>query len=748
MKKIVLPVIAGIVVLVSSLSLLRIDKYRPNVEQQLSSALGRKVTIAKLGVRLFPPSIRITGLAIAEPAGFPATPFISAEEVYASANPFGVLTGSPKVDELRLSKPRVQIVRNAQGKWNFANLGATGSSGSSSSSFSLGSLSILDGIVSLSDQLHPDQASDFDHINLTVEDFSTAAPFKVTASLHLPGKDGASFALRATAGPLNPASAALTPLDAHLTLQQVSIADLSDISNSQEFSHYKGEVSGTVDVRLDKGNLTAGGALSTSHLKINQVEIPFPLNLSFKILGNLPASSYEITPLDLQLDRQHFTLTGKTAAQGDRTALDLLLNIPPSSIAELGHLAGVMGASTGVDARGTVFANVHINGTADAPLLSGVATINDAFLKPTSLTKPIEIRHVEVKFDQDSFALKDLNAGLASSTLKGNIAVKNLKRPEATFALQADTINVAELESLAIPAKTAPAAPKSKGSTYDSFSAAGTLELGSILTGGLELDKVRTTASFDHGVLKLTQLSGDLFGGTATGSMHADLRPKNPAFSLQLALNSISANNLLTAVSAAKDTLFGTLSAKTNLQFTVTPDGDIIRSLNGTLGFNLANGKLRNLDMINELGKIAKFTGATPPQGNETPIKKLAGDLQFTNGTANTSNLTGEIPQGGVAAKGSVNLVNQALDMKLTATLATGPSKSFGGQLVGGLMSTVIASKNGELIIPTNVKGTTAKPVITPDLEAMAKLKLGAIANPAQKAAGALGGLIKGLGKK
>jgi hypothetical protein len=55
--------------------------------------------------------------------------------------------------------------------------------------------------------------------------------------------------------------------------------------------------------------------------------------------------------------------------------------------------------------------------------------------------------------------------------------------------------------------------------------------------------------------------------------------------------------------------------------------------------------------MMTELAKVAESAGAPPPQEQRNPIKKLSGDLDAANGTAITSNLAGEIPQGSVSSK-------------------------------------------------------------------------------------------------
>ena len=66
---------------------------------------------------------------------------------------------------------------------------------------------------------------------------------------------------------------------------------------------------------------------------------------------------------------------------------------------------------------------------------------------------------------------------------------------------------------------------------------------------------------------------------------------------------------MLTAVGNMKDTLYGTLNANVNQTFSTPASGDVTQTLNGPFAFTLSNGKLTKLDLVSELGKIAKFTG-------------------------------------------------------------------------------------------------------------------------------------------
>lgn len=105
-------------------------------------------------------------------------------------------------------------------------------------------------------------------------------------------------------------------------------------------------------------------------------------------------------------------------------------------------------------------------------------------------------------------------------------------------------------------------------------------------------------------------------------------------------------------------------------------------------------------------------------------LKRFSGTMHVVNGVATTSNLIASLDAGSLSANGSVNLVDQSLNIRMTAVLASGVSQIVGGTSAGGFLNTALANKNGELVLPVIVTGTIAHPVFAPDVQAMAKMKL------------------------
>ena len=126
-----------------------------------------------------------------------------------------------------------------------------------------------------------------------------------------------------------------------------------------------------------------------------------------------------------------------------------------------------------------------------------------------------------------------------------------------------------------------------------------------------------------------------------------------------------------------------------------------------------------------------------------TSISSMSGTFDVRSGVANTNDLKATLDVGSMAAAGTINLVNEALGMHLTAVLSKGYSQSVGGTGVGGYLNTALGNKNGELVLPVIITGTMSHPTVAPDVQKLAEMKLN---NIIPNAAGLLGGGKGGAG--
>jgi hypothetical protein len=173
---------------------------------------------------------------------------------------------------------------------------------------------------------------------------------------------------------------------------------------------------------------------------------------------------------------------------------------------------------------------------------------------------------------------------------------------------------------------------------------------------------------------------------------------------------------------------------------------EVVKALNGTLNLNFNNMRYAGSDIGYQLASIGGFLKPGEKDQGFTNISRMTGDIAVKNGFAQTNNLLATLDIGNIGVAGTTNLVNEALDLRVTAVLSKDFSQRAGGTGIGGYMSTALANNQGELVIPAIVTGTFESPKFTPDLQKVAQMKLKGLVpnlnNPSAGVAGILGGLL------
>jgi uncharacterized protein involved in outer membrane biogenesis len=285
---------------------------------------------------------------------------------------------------------------------------------------------------------------------------------------------------------------------------------------------------------------------------------------------------------------------------------------------------------------------------------------------------------------------------------------------------------------------------KSGSGSIKNITATGAVRIDKIQYEQIVLSNVKATVGLANGVLKLDPLTAQLFGGQESGAITADLGAATPAYTIKAKLTNVEANQLLSATTSVKNVLSGPLSGNADLQFLSKPNEDIAKTLNGRLQVQMSQGRLAGVNILNEVANIGRFLGYAKKPEVFTNIVKLGGTLNIQNGLASTNDLLMDLGGGTLTGAGTMGLVDQSLKLRITAVLGKDfAAKNIPGQ-VGGLLSTVLANQQNELVVPMLVSGTFAQPRFAPDAEQFANLKLRGLLPTANNPAALTSG-IKGI---
>lgn len=694
---IVVVVIAGAAIFVATFN---VNKYRGTIQAQLEQHLGRPVQLGDMHLKLFPPSITVQNIVIADDPRFSSdTPFVKANELDVSVKLFPLLHKDVQIRSLNLQKPTVSLIKNKAGQWNFASLGRPEETGnaapqqpssvtknqpitakpqpqpaspstssqpasqSSSQQFSLGDLLIKDGEISLLDQTQSSTPTLYNHIDVKLSDFSPTSAFTVDATVHMAGTGEQAITLQGKGGPINSQDATLTPFHGTLQLKNVGISDFTKFLNSPATAGTDGVLTGQTKIDSDGGKVTANGETDIQNAKVRGMELGFPVSAKYDLTDDMPNGVITIRNLTTKLGSTPIDLDGTMQTKSTPSRVDVNLRANNVSVAEAAKYAAAAGMALtpGTTVTGNVNANIHAVGAADRPALSGTVTASNLQASGKDLPQPVQIQSINLNLTPTQIQSNPFNIVSGNTTANAQLTMRNYTAPSGTVDATLKAPN-AQLPAILAMAKA-------------------------------------------YGVTSLDKVTGQ-------GTLNVDMR----------------------AAGAVKN-----LTA-----------AEIERNLNGTVNVNFNNVKYSGANISSELSKIAGFLrpGSSQNASGITTISKMTGNIAVKNGIAETKDLQATLDIGNVGIVGTANLATEALNMRATAVISQNVSQQVGGNSIGGFMKTALANSQGELVIPAIITGTFSNPHFQPDVQQLAQMKLKGLIpnlNNPTSVTSALTGLLGGV---
>ncbi|HXM96339.1 MAG TPA: AsmA family protein [Candidatus Dormibacteraeota bacterium] len=504
-----------------------------------------------------------------------------------------------------------------------------------------------------------------------------------------------------------------------------------------------GRLSADVHAKGAASHPALNGSMQAQSLEIAGKELIEPVRVNNIQLTLSPqdirSNNFSAASGSTRVDAQ-FAILGYTTPSPN---IDLSVRTSDAKVGEVLNIVKAYGVSAVEGLTGTGALNLDMRASgplknAAAMNFSGSGQIRNTSLHLPQLTKPLEVHKGNIRFTQNSVVLEDLSATLEQINAIGTLTVRNFGAPQVQFNVSADKIHAADLEQMfsSGPVRRSSSANPAAGliatvlaaTTHDSMlskaTGSGKLTVGSVIYDQLALANVHSDVSLDHGIIRLAPLTAELEGGEQNGSVVIDTRPTPMIYTVSSQLKNVDANKLLSAVSSVKGLIFGILTANANTSFRAASSDQITRNLNGTLSLKLNHGRVAGFNLLQELATLGQFVNSDFPSLPFTDVIQLTGNFNVRDGIAYTDNLKAAIDAGSLAGAGSINLVDQSVDLRVTAVLSKEISERVGGNGIGGFMSTALANGQGELVIPVILTGTLRHPRFAPDVQTFAQMKL------------------------
>ncbi len=396
--------IVGIIVAVLLLvililpSLIDANRYKPEIQSKLGTALGRNVQIGNIKLSIFSGGVVVDDVAISDDPAFSHSQFLAAKELTVGVHLIPLIFSKQlEVESITIKDPQVTLLRNKAGVWNYSSMGGTSKSEAKSSTpasspgaLSVGKIEITNGKISVSNLGSRAKPLVYQDVNLTVTDLSTTSqfPFKLTA------KDPGNGALKVEgkAGPIDQNDASLTPLNATVDVQHLDIATFGGLASPNA------GIAGLVDfngsLTSDGKQMSSKGTVKTTKLKLSASGSPstVPVNVDYDTDYQLKSQSGVLKQGDIHVGKALARLTGTYNIAGETPTLQLKLNGQAMSVPDLEGVLPAVGVtlpSGSALTTGTLDANLAIAGPADKLVITGPIKLVNGTIKGFSVSSKL-----------------------------------------------------------------------------------------------------------------------------------------------------------------------------------------------------------------------------------------------------------------------------------------------------------------------------------------------------------------------
>lgn len=548
------------------------NDYRPQIAKAVEDATGRKLAIpGQIELSVFPwLGLRLGHLELSNAPGFGDEPFAAIDGASVRVKVLPLLSRRLEVDKVLLDGLRANLAVKADGKTNWDDL--AGATPAQQEPAPQGSQIALAGIalggieVSNASIRYRDAASKLD-LNLSPLSITAGALSDGTAT---PIELATQFT---SSEPAVTGSLAFSgKLAADTDTQQYALRDLA-IKFTAKGAALPG---GKVDLAVD-GDLLAD--LKADQLTLSQLAVRA---LDVKLKGDAAVTQLTKDPqVEAKLQIETFNPRQLLA----RLAVDLA---PPADDKALTELGGTLA------------------------------------LAATS----------------DSAQISPLRLQLDDTTLTGDLKVTHFAAPAINFTLSIDAINAdrylpAGDESTAgkpagQPAQAATAQPVNLVQALAgiaTLNAQGSANIGKLQVANLHLQDISATLKARNGNLDLDPLRAKLYDGTYNGKLRIALGKKAVTLRTTNTLAGVQLGPLVKDA-ADLDMISGVARIDSSLTTAGATSDDLLRALDGKLGFEVTDGLLKNINVDRSVCQAR--AGVSALQGKEAEACDASPDTRFT----------------------------------------------------------------------------------------------------------------------
>lgn len=324
----------------------------------------------------------------------------------------------------------------------------------------------------------------------------------------------------------------------------------------------------------------------------------------------------------------------------------------------------------------TLKANVNVSGTSSNPEINGVISLPTITLP----TLKMNISNLNVDLGKNSITANCPKMNISNSIMGFNAILDNDFSHGAIIRnldFNADNI---DLDTLGAALSNLPQNTNGPGTDLGVIVLGGNGSAKRVKTGGIIATNVTSKILLKNNILKLTDVNADAFFGKVAGLVTYNLIYGNIGLDLQG--RNLSAGPAIKGLTGMPDSLNGQLDFDSNISMVGYTQEQLIRSLKGTTGFIISNGKMGKLGKLEHLlyaqnilsnnffkttlNVIAKAVSIK----NTGSFKYIKGEMTFSQGWANLSYIKTSGPAMSMYVTGRFNMLNNSANLTVLGRLS------------------------------------------------------------------------------
>lgn len=727
--------ILAAVLLVAAKLLITPERVKKTVLPLAEKSLNRRVTLGDIHIRLFS-GISIENLQVKMREG--EQDLVAAESLVLRYRLWPLLKKRVIIDEVRVEKPQVRIIREPDGTFNFSDLLEQGrpvsagdkapppeTGGGMGIDLLVSRVRISDGEIRFTDRsVGPEPFSyPVSRFHLSAQNISLQGAFPVDIRARL---DEASLGVTASVDP------AKGDIEADIRLDGFHPVDFSPYFRTA----LPGRVTGAAldmktSLRRHGKKLDASGRVEIRDLSLVLDALPEApvqnarLRLDYDLAADTAAQALEVGKAELDANGVLVSASGKITSPASGPGIDIRLNLPRTGVNKIIAAVppGLVRAVKDMKPAGFVEAGLHLAGPVEKPLQllkSGKVQLEGVQAAAGGI-RPVVTGTVDISGNR--LSAKDLKIAVGKDVLFADLEVTDFfSQPvHVIHRVEADSLDLDALAAATREGRTSPAEPKEtksaakkpQGGTGGKQAPAqpfpmelplhvdGRLEAAEARYRNLPVTDLKVHYTLIDNLFKLQTLEGRVAQGTISADAQMIIDRKKPDFDIRLDVREAGISPVL---SAFYPPLSGVVAGGTSLEGRFSGKGialaDIRRHLSGKSRFAITGGRIAGNELVKGLAGTLGLENR-----DYLEFDKFAGTLRIVSGKVEIaadyeSRQIKMHPSGTVGLDGSMNI---SLDLSLAPGV-------FRGLAADSPLTRFLADSQGWTQVPLALSGTVFRP--------------------------------------